>query len=199
MSRRGRKPRKAPLSQKGGWGDFIPTSTPTRLHLYLYLTPNRRQPDALLNAVGRRGVDGGCCVSFRTKGKSPQPPFCERGAVNGLRQRPALAPSFPLTPPPFPTLHRHSGVGRNPEPRRASECVLMRDCCRGSFSLTQPSPAGRGRRLAPRLRLSIIPALCHPPGTPSFPSPAHFHSRPCTVILALTQSFPRKRESTPGL
>ena len=99
-----------------------------------------------------------------------------------------------------PAAHRHSGAGRNPGPwrRDGAQAALMRGCRRAGFSLTQPSPAGRGLAACATLttthysrptsapahchsRPTSAPAHCHSrltpaPGTPSFPPP-YRHSR----------------------
>ena len=145
-----------PPFRKRGVGGILYLHLHLHACIYTYTSPRTTASLMLCcTPLAGRGIDGGCCVSFRTSGKSPQPPFCERGAFKGLRQRPALAPSFPLTPcrhsrlphrhsrlpyrhsrpytvipakagihlpgviPSIPSAaHRHSGVGRNPEPRR---------------------------------------------------------------------------------
>ena len=101
--------------------------------------------------------------------KSPQPPFCGRGACCRCRHHSAI-PALTVIPakagihtrhnqlrrPP----HRHSGVGRNPEPRYSAGWRVYR------YKSPQPPFCGRG--------LAGVAAVI-----PSFPPPfrhSHIHS-----------------------
>ena len=67
------------------------------------------RPTGVLDSGLRRNDGGGEMRAVRAAGvwgESPQPPFCERGAFGGFAYRHSARP------------RRHSGVGRNPEPRR---------------------------------------------------------------------------------
>ena len=127
---KGASPQKAPLSQKGGWGDsplqhhstrHRPTVIPVKAGIHTTPLATPGFTGALDSGLRRNdgGMAGGgsCLPGCRIGIKSPQPPFCERGAFCWLAPTPGHRPSF-HTPPSSFRRRPESGTPVSPELRK---------------------------------------------------------------------------------